>query len=316
MTTRLPPAEVERAAQRAAPCPAWARWPIAVLRSARPRQWPKNLLVFAAPLAGASLGRDDGLAYALVAAVAFTAASVAVYLVNDVLDADRDRRHPVKRRRPIAAGDLPKSHALGVAAACVVAAGGAAFWIGEPMLAVILGGYLASSLLYSLKLKHIPVIELVFVASGFVLRALGGAVATHVPPSGWFLLVCSLGAFLVATAKRFTELTVLGADAVRHRPSMRWYRPAGLRLTQRVTAVAMIASYVLWAYGEDGSWMRAWHLASALPLAATLVRFDRLTARATAKPVEDLLARDTPMVILELTWLAMFVAGLWELIVR
>lgn len=314
MTTRLPPAEVERAAQRAAPYPAWARWPIAVLRSARPRQWPKNLLVFAAPLAGASLGRDDGLAYAFVAAIAFTAASVAVYLVNDVLDADRDRRHPVKRRRPIAAGELPKAHALGVAAACVVAAAGAAFWIREPLLAVILGGYLASSLLYSLKLKHIPVIELVFVASGFVLRALGGAVATHVPPSGWFLLVCSLGAFLVATAKRFTELTVLGADAVRHRPSMRWYTPAGLRLTQRITAVAMIASYVLWAFGEDGSWMRAWHLASALPLAATLVRFDRLTARATAKPVEDLLARDTLMVILELTWLAMFIAGLWELV--
>lgn len=314
MTTRLPPAEVERAAQRAAPYPAWARWPVAVLRSARPRQWPKNLLVFAAPLAGASLGRDDGLAYAFVAAVAFTAASVAVYLVNDVLDADRDRRHPVKRRRPIAAGELPKAHALGVAAVCVVAAGGAAFWIGEPLLAVILGGYLASSLLYSLKLKHIPVVELVFVASGFVLRALGGAVATHVPPSGWFLLVCSLGAFLVATAKRFTELTVLGADAVRHRPSMRWYTPAGLRVTQRVTAVAMIASYVLWAFGEEGSWIRAWHLASALPLAATLVRFDRLTARATAKPVEDLLARDTPMVILELTWLAMFVAGLWELV--
>jgi decaprenyl-phosphate phosphoribosyltransferase len=314
VTTHLPPAEVERAAQRAAPYPAWARWPVAVLRSARPRQWPKNLLVFAAPLAGASLGRDDGLAYAFVAAVAFTAASVAVYLVNDVADADRDRRHPVKRRRPIAAGELPKAHALAVAAACVVAAGGAAFWIGEPLLAVIIGGYLASSLLYSLILKHIPVVELVFVASGFVLRALGGAVATHVPPSGWFLLVCSLGAFLVATAKRFTELTVLGADAVRHRPSMRWYRPAGLRLTQRVTAVAMIACYVLWAFGEEGSWIRAWHLASALPLAATLVRFDRLTARATAKPVEDLLARDTPMVILELTWLAMFIAGLWELV--
>jgi decaprenyl-phosphate phosphoribosyltransferase len=314
VTTHLPPAEVERATQRASPRRAWTRWPIAVLRSARPRQWPKNLLVFAAPLAGASLGRDDGLAYAFVAAIAFTAASVAVYLVNDVLDADRDRRHPVKRRRPIAAGELPKAHALAVAAACVVAAGGAAFWIGEPLLAVILGGYLASSLLYSLKLKHIPVVELVFVASGFVLRALGGAVATHVPPSGWFLLVCSLGAFLVATAKRFTELTVLGADAVRHRPSMRWYTPAGLRLTQRVTAVAMIACYVLWAFGEEGSWIRAWHLASALPLAATLVRFDRLTARATAKPVEDLLARDTLMVILELTWLATFIVGLWVLV--
>ena len=74
-------------------------------------------------------------------------------------------------------------------------------------------------------LKHLAVIELMFVASGFVLRALGGAAATHVPPSGWFLLVCSLGALLVATAKRYTEMAVLGPEAVRHRPSMRWYRP-------------------------------------------------------------------------------------------
>ncbi len=86
-------------------------------------------------------------------------------------------------------------------------------------------------MLYSLVLKHIPLVEMVFVAAGFVLRALGGAAATHVPPSGWFLLVCSLGALLVAIAKRYTELAVLGADAVRHRPSMRWYRPAALRLS-------------------------------------------------------------------------------------
>lgn len=283
------------------------------MRSARPRQWPKNMLVFAAPLAGASLGRDDGLAYALVAAMAFCAASVAVYMVNDVLDADRDRRHPVKRRRPVAAGELPKAHALGVAGLCVVGAIGAGVLVGVPLLSVIVGGYLLSSFLYSLVLKHVPVIELVFVASGFVLRALGGAAATHVPPSIWFLLVCSLGALLVAMAKRFTELTVLGADAARHRPSMRWYRPAGLRLVQRITTVAMLTTYVLWALGEHHPWIRAWQLASAVPLAGALMRFDRITARATAKPVEDMLVRDAPMVMLELTWLAMFVVGLVEL---
>jgi decaprenyl-phosphate phosphoribosyltransferase len=311
VTARYPAAELERPTG-SAPITS-ARWVGAVVRTARPRQWPKNMLVFAAPLAGASLGRDDGLAYALVAAVVFCAASVAVYMVNDVLDAERDRRHPVKRRRPIAAGELPKAHALTVAALCMVAAVAAGVWVGVPLLSVIAAGYLLSSLLYSLVLKHVPVIELVFVASGFVLRALGGAAATHVPPSVWFLLVCSLGALLVATAKRFTELTVLGADAARHRPSMRWYRPAGLRLVQRVTTVAVLATYVLWALGESGPWIRAWQLASAVPLAAALIRFDRITARATAKPVEDLLIRDVPMVMLELAWLLMFVAGLAEL---
>jgi decaprenyl-phosphate phosphoribosyltransferase len=315
VTRPLPEAVVSPAASSdAAPYPGWIRWSIAVLRTARPRQWPKNLLVFAAPLAGASLGRRDGLGYALVAAAAFCAASVAVYMVNDVVDADRDRRHPVKRRRPIAAGELPKSHAVAVAAVCIVVALSAGLAIRTPLLSAIVGGYVASSMLYSLVLKHIPVVELVFVASGFVLRALGGAAATRVPPSGWFLLVCSLGALLVATAKRYTEMAVLGPDAIRHRPSMRWYRPGALRLAQRITAFAMIITYLLWAVGEHRGWIRGWHIASAVPLAGTLARFDYLTAQATPRPVEDLLARDTPMVLLELIWLLMFVGGLWELV--
>ena len=93
-------------------------WPVAVLRTARPRQWPKNLLVFAAPLAGIGLGRRDWLVYAFVAAAAFGFASVAVYFINDVADAERDRRHPRKRHRPVAAGDLPKRHAVVLGAAC------------------------------------------------------------------------------------------------------------------------------------------------------------------------------------------------------
>jgi decaprenyl-phosphate phosphoribosyltransferase len=287
-----------------------AGWLIAVVQTARPRQWPKNLLVFAAPLAGATLGRDDGFGYALVAFAAFVAASCAVYFVNDVADADRDRRHPYKRYRAVAAGRLPKAHALVLAAACAVAAVAAGFLIRVPALAAVIGAYLALSLLYSAALKHVPVVELVSVASGFVLRALGGAFATHVPPSGWFLLVCSLGALMVATAKRFSELTVLGADAARHRPAMRGYSPAALRLAQRVMALVTVAAYLLWAHGESDAWMRAWHLASAVPLAAALIRFDRLTARATSKPVEDLIARDVPMVGCELAWLVLFVAGL------
>jgi decaprenyl-phosphate phosphoribosyltransferase len=283
-----------------------------LLRAARPRQWPKNLLVFAAPLAGASLGRDDGPAYALMAAVAFCAASVAVYLVNDVLDVERDRRHPVKRFRPIAAGDLRRSHAVLVAVGCAALAIAAGPVFRVPLLALIVAGYLSLSLLYSLVLKHVPVLELLFVASGFLLRVLGGAAATHVVPSVWFLLVCSLGALLVATAKRFTELTVLGAGAARHRPAMRWYRPAALRLAQRLIAAAMVITYLLWAAGEHGAWLRGWHLASAVALAAALARFDWLTSRPTTRPVEDLLTRDSAIATFELVWLLLFAAGLLD----
>ena len=289
-------------------------WPLAVLRTARPRQWPKNLLVFAAPLAGASLGRRDGLGYALVAAVAFGCASVAVYFINDVADAERDRRHPRKRHRPVAAGDLPKRHAVVLGAGSAAAGLAAGVLISEPLLVACVGGYLTLSFLYSWVLKHIPVVEVLFVASGFLLRVLGGAAATHVPPSGWFLLVCSLGAFGVAIAKRYAELTGLGAEAITHRPVMRWYRPAALRVSQVVVGALMIAAYLAWASGEH-SGARMWHLLSVVPLAAALIRFGYLTGRRTengSTPVEDLLMRDVPMLACELSWLALFVTGLYQ----
>ena len=287
-----------------------ARWLKAVVRSTRPRQWPKNLLVFAAPLAGDTVGRHDGFWYALVAAVAFIAASSAVYLVNDVVDAERDRSHPYKKSRPIASGRLPVRHAIVLAVLFALGALGAGFAIGEPGLAVAVGVYLLISFLYSAGLKHVPVVELACVASGFVLRVIGGAAATHVPPSGWFLLVCSLGALMVAIAKRYTELTILAADAARHRPAMRGYSAPTLRLSQRVVSATMIVSYLLWAATEPTAKMRAWHLVSSAALAAALVRFDRLTARATSRPVEDLISRDPVMVLSELAWLLLFAAGL------
>jgi decaprenyl-phosphate phosphoribosyltransferase len=285
------------------------RWVVAVVRTARPRQWPKNLLVFAAPLAGASLGRHDGLLYALAAAAAFGFASVAVYFVNDVADAERDRLHPRKRYRPVASGELPKQHAVVLGLLSALAGLAAGLLIGEPLLTAAVAAYLALSFGYSWRLKHVPVLEMLVVASGFLLRVLGGAAATHVPPSGWFLAVCSLGALGVVLAKRYTELTNLGAEAIEHRPVMRWYRPAALRLSQLAVGVGMIAAYLAWAASEHPE-ARTWHLASALPLVAALVRFGFLTGRRTTAPVEDLLTRDGPMLACEVCWLALFVAGL------
>jgi decaprenyl-phosphate phosphoribosyltransferase len=283
---------------------------VAAIQSARPRQWPKNLLVFAAPLAGATLGRDNGFAYALAAAAAFTAAAAAVYLVNDVMDAERDRSHPTKRLRPVASGRLPRSLALALAVACLAAAAGASLAIGEPLLAAVIGTYVALSFLYSFGLKHVPWLELCFVAFGFVLRALGGAVATHIPPSAWFLTVCSLGALMVAIGKRYTELSVLGSDAAAHRPVMRWYRLTVLRVAQRTISVLMLIAYLAWALSTQDDWMRGWHIASVAPLALALMRFDGLTGLAEGRPVEDLIIRDPMMICCELTWLALFAIGL------
>ncbi len=311
MTVPTPAARVTEP-QRQAPArlSGTLRWLKAAAASARPRQWPKNLLVFAAPLAGDTFGRSYGFWYALVAAGAFIAGSSAVYLVNDVVDAERDRAHPYKRFRPVASGQLRASHAVVLAVCLVVVALGSGLVIGEALLAAVVAAYLVISFLYSAGLKHVPVVELACVASGFVLRVVGGAAATHVPPSGWFLLVCSLGALMVALAKRYTELTVLGADAAKHRPAMRGYSALVLRLGQRATSAIMVISYVLWAAAEPAPKRRSWHLLSSIALVAALARFDRLTARATSKPVEDLIARDPLMVICEVVWLVLFAAGL------
>ena len=310
MTSPVPAAVADPGAP--ARPPSTGRWLRAALRATRPRQWPKNLLVLAAPLAGASLGRPDGLGYALVAVAAFVAASSAVYLVNDTVDAERDRRHPVKRNRPIASGALPARHAvlLAVAAAAAALTAGAA--IGEPWLIAAVAGYLALSVLYTLRLKHVPFVELGFVASGFLLRALGGAAATHVPPSGWFLLVCSLGALMVAITKRSTELRSLGPGAARHRPAMRYYRESYLRAAGLVTAVAMAVCYLLWALGEPSPGMRTWHLISAVPLVAALARFGVLARRGDTRPIEDLITRDRLMAAAELAWLVAFAIGLQQ----
>jgi decaprenyl-phosphate phosphoribosyltransferase len=287
-----------------------ARWLPAAIRTTRPRQWPKNLLVFAAPLAAGSLGRDHGFDYALLAMFAFAWASSAVYLVNDVVDVERDRRHPVKRNRPIASGALPERHAIVLAVLATVFAVGAGVAIREPLLVLTIVVYLGESFLYSFWLKHVPFVEMVLVATGFLLRVLGGAAATHVILSIWFLLVCSLGALGVAIAKRYTELTSLGDDALRHRPVMRWYRPGMLRVGQLIVGLGMLATYLMWAANETTA-ARPWHLLSALPLAAALIRFGVLTARQTVRPVEDLIMRDAIMLCFEVAWLLLFCVGLY-----
>jgi len=302
--------ETSSAATKAAGPVGRRTWLSAGVKTARPRQWPKNLLVFAAPMAGASLGRAHGLGYAMAAFGAFVAASSSMYLLNDVIDANDDKAHPVKRHRPIASGQLSKYQALLMSVACVVLAEGAGLWLAAPGLCLVVGIYLMLSLLYSIALKRVPYVEMLLVASGFTLRALGGAVATRVPPSGWFLVVCSLGALLVAASKRGCELRLLGAHAVRHRPVLRTYSAGALRLAQQTIAIVMLIAYVGWALGGPTAWTRAWHLASVLPLAAALVRFDRLTARPTARPVEDLISRDVIMLGCEAVWLALFLAGL------
>ena len=174
----------------------------ALLIAARPRQWTKNLLVFAAPGTAGSLRHLDAWGTSVAAFGLFVAASAGTYLLNDVLDAKLDRLHPVKRLRPIAGGEVTVRLAVATGAVLVAMALALSAVLAGVQLLGVLAAYVAITVAYSLGLKRVAVIEFACVASGFVLRAVAGATAIGVTVSPWFLLVTSFGALMVVAGKR------------------------------------------------------------------------------------------------------------------
>ena len=222
----------------------------AVLISLRPEQWTKNLLVFAGLLFG---GRLLDASAALAAAwtfVLFCALSGAIYLFNDVRDRDGDRRHPIKRTRPIAAGVLRPSTAL-ITATTLVAAGIAGAVVVTPVLAGVAAAYTALLLLYTFAFKHLVIIDVMTIAAGFVLRAIAGAVAVGVPFSSWLLACTTLLALFLALSKRRHELVLLGGGADEHRPILNEYSPYLLDQMISVVTASTVIAYTVYATSPD-----------------------------------------------------------------
>lgn len=213
----------------------------------RPRQWTKNLLVFAAPLFAFRFDADVWLPAGL-ALVAFCLISSSIYLLNDCLDVAADRVHPSKRHRPIAAGLVSLSAALITAAVLAAVSLSLTAWI-KPELAAVVLLYALIQVGYCLQLKRMPLLDLFCIASGFLLRAIAGAVAAMLPPSPWFLLTVGLLALFLAIEKRKAELRVAQDRGVISRKVLERYSlPLLLRLESTVATSAFI-SYALWAAG-------------------------------------------------------------------
>ena len=229
-----------------------------LLAACRPRQWTKNLLVFAAPLFAFRFEADVWLP-AGGALVAFCLISSAIYLLNDCLDVAADRAHPSKRNRPIAAGLVSVPAALTTAAALAVVSLSFAAWV-APALAGVVLLYGLIQVGYCLQFKRMPLLDLFCIASGFLLRAIAGAVAAMLPPSPWFLLTVGLLALFLAIEKRKAELRVVQDRSVITRKVLERYSlPLLLRLESTVATSAFI-SYALWAAGPalrgaPTSWM-------------------------------------------------------------
>jgi 4-hydroxybenzoate polyprenyltransferase len=219
------------------------------IRLLRPVQWSKNSVVFAALVFGRQSDPDDFLR-ALVAFLAFCALSSATYIFNDWSDIERDRLHPVKRHRPLAAGEVDPARALILSAVLALGSLSAAFAVTR-MLGFVLLAYLALMTAYTLRLKRVMILDVFVIAAGFLLRAIAGAVAVDVPISMWLMLCTMLLALFLGFAKRRNELTTLDRDASLHRTSLRGYTTEVLDQFIVVSAAAAVMAYAMYTFSAD-----------------------------------------------------------------
>jgi decaprenyl-phosphate phosphoribosyltransferase len=238
------------------------------------------------------------------------------YLVNDVLDAECDRHHPEKRHRPVAAGALSATVAAALGVSLMAAAIGAAWFLTGWAFSAVVGAYAVISLTYSIWLKRVPVIELAAVASGFVLRAMAGGAATHVPLSNWFLVVTSFGALFVVTGKRAAEYITLGEHRIEHRAVLAEYTSSFLQSTLTLTASVMVTAYCLWAFDRAGLQTRAghhfvWIQLTVVPMILGVLYVLRLLDSGRGGAPEDLALHDHFVQGFGLVWLVLFSIGLY-----
>ncbi len=283
----------------AAPTSALPAW----LRAMRPKQWVKNVLVLAAPVAAGRLFEPAVAIASLWAFVAFALISASIYLFNDIRDVEADRQHPSKQFRPIAAGELSVPVAYVLSAVCLAGALALGFWV-RPALGITLVIYWVFQVGYSLFWKHQPIIDLAMVAAGFLLRAVAGGVASGLPLSQWFLLVASFGSLFMVAGKRYSELRDLGAEAGT-RASLERYTDSYLRLIWSVSIGVVIMSYSLWAFNVDRIplWGVPWTAISIAPFTLAILRYAMKIDQGNAGAPEDVVLSDRVLQVLGVLWL-------------
>jgi 4-hydroxybenzoate polyprenyltransferase len=221
-----------------------------LLQSFRPGQWTKNLLVFAPLLFAVRLFDPPSVVRAAAGFAIFCALSSVVYLVNDVMDRESDRRHPLKRFRPIAAGEVSVGTALATASLMGAVALGAAYALSPPF-ALVSAGYLGLQVLYSGPLKHIVIVDVLTIAIGFVLRAAAGAVVIDVVISHWLFVCTILLALFIALAKRRHELVLLADGATSHRPILGEYSAYLLDQMIGVVTASTLIAYIFYTISPE-----------------------------------------------------------------
>jgi decaprenyl-phosphate phosphoribosyltransferase len=303
--------DIEVPAERVAP----TRTPFGVVRGVvktmRPRQWVKNVLVFAAPFVGGDLLAPGIVPDLLIAFAAFSLAASGIYLVNDANDVAADRAHPTKRFRPIAAGVVPPRLAIAVAVVLLLAAVGLAL-LASPQLVIVLVVYIAVQLSYCFWLKHQAVLDICIVASGFLLRAIAGGAATGIPLSQWFLLVAGFGSLFMVAGKRYAEMMLAERTGARIRKALESYTPSYLRFVWALSATVLITTYCLWAFDIGVEQHNTvWSVISIVPFVVAVLRYAVDVDSGNGGEPEEIALGDRVLQVLALVWVGMLTLAVY-----
>ncbi|NLE79515.1 MAG: decaprenyl-phosphate phosphoribosyltransferase [Rhodococcus sp.] len=273
-----------------------------IVKAMRPRQWVKNVLVLAAPIAAGTATQGDVLLPVALAFVVFCLAASGIYLVNDAMDVEADRAHPTKRFRPIAAGVLPVKTAYLMSLGLITASIGLSF-IANWQLAVTMAVYIGIQLAYCFGLKHQAVLDICIVSSGFLLRAIAGGVAAEIALSQWFLLVMAFGSLFMAAGKRYAELQLAERTGAKIRKSLESYTTTYLRFVWTLSATAVVLCYGLWAFGEDAVKETNWYAISMVPFTIAILRYAVDVDGGEAGEPEEIALGDRVLQLLAIAWI-------------
>lgn len=279
-----------------------------LLRTARPKQWLKNVLVFAAPGAAGVLDRPNQFGLTVLVFVALCLAASGTYFWNDALDVEADRAHPTKSRRPVAAGQLSVGMAKIVGTVLPVLALGLAALTGRWQTVAVVAAYMAVTLTYSAIWKYIAVLDLVAISSGFVLRAAAGAVAVDVPMSSWFVLCTTFGSLFIVTGKRFAERRQLGDSAGSVRATLGEYSEGFLQLVLTVACGGAIVSYCVWAFERKdlANTELPYYELSIVPMLTAFLRYALVVDQGRGAAPEEVFASDRVLQVLGVLWVVIF----------
>lgn len=291
--------------------------PEAMIKALRPKQWVKNVLVVAAPVAagGDLLFHRDVIVDIIIAFVVFCLGASSIYLINDARDVEADRAHPTKRYRPIAAGVLPVPLAYTMAVVLIIAAVGLSFLASSgPELAVVISVYIALQLGYCFGWKHQPVIDIALVSSGFMLRTMAGGVAADITLSQWFLLVAAFGSLFMAAGKRYAELKLAMRTGAKIRRSLESYTPTYLRFVWTMAATAVVLSYALWGFDmsqQHPGHAAVWYQVSMVPFTVAIMRYAADVDRGDGGAPDEIALKDRTLQALALIWVATIVMAVY-----